>query len=587
MKANIWLGLLFCVLAQQGAVVAQGTSVDTIVSEYIDAWKRFQPSAALAEGFVDSLASFEDLSPASIAEWIVYNEATRARLEGLSGLDHDGHIDCRLLQTQIRKELERWQHDRPHETSLGHYSDLIADAFDPVLASPLLSANEKRRILLDRLVKVEALANQARHTLIDGRPEQTREALDSLDESSSFIEQALPEDVAAYFSAAQREEFQTAATAATGAIRALIGQTRRDLLPRLTMPSEPILGRDVYARKLAIYTDSDLTPEQLAKTAWNEIVASKAALEEMAIAYWQQIDPATPVPNDFDTVVGRAFDDLENNRPLDEQSYLIKLRQYGQEVMEFVRNHDIATTPDHQTLSIELAPESSGPMARIGYVSSAPSFHPNPWTTWYLATIPDNYPQQERIDFWRSFNYSFKRFIVIHELFPGHYMQLKILRENPHRVRILFPYRPFIEGWATFTERIVLDAGYAAGDWLTRFAQLRKRLENANRAYMSVQAHCNGWSEAQVTEFSIGTSLLAPQFAKSLWGRLMRSPMQIITYMLVGVELREIYDSELDRLGESFSTKHFMDTVLRTGPVPSDELAIVLKQTPPPVAIAD
>ena len=53
------------------------------------------------------------------------------------------------------------------------------------------------------------------------------------------------------------------------------------------------------------------------------------------------------------------------------------------------------------------------------------------------------------------------------------------------------------------------------------------------------------------------------------------------------MELREIYDSEVDRLGESFSTKHFMDTVLRTGPVPSDELAIVLKQTPPPVAIAD
>ena len=587
MKANIWLGLLFCVLGQQNAVVAGSTSIDTIVNEYIEAWKRFQPSAALAQGFVDSFASFEDLSPTSIADWIVYNQATKEHLEGLSSLDQDDRIDRRLLLTQIRKELERWEHDRPHETSLGFYSDLIADAFDSVLESPLLSVNEKRRILLDRLARIEALANQARHTLVDGRPERTTEALDSLDESTIFIENDLPDAAGVYFSEAERAEFRIAAAAAADAIRALIGYAQRDLLPSLTLPSEPILGRDVYARKLAIYTDSNLTPEQLEKTAWAEIEASKAALVEMAIAYWQEIDPATPVPENFDTLVGRAFEDLENNRPLDEQSYLIKLREYGQDVMEFVRDHDIATAPEHQTLSIELAPESAGPMARIGYVSSAPSFDPNPWTTWYLATIPDSHPELERIDFWRSFNYSFKRFIVIHELFPGHYMQLKILRENPHQVRILFPYRPFIEGWATFTERIVLDAGYAEGDWLTRFAQLRKRLENANRAYTSVQAHCNGWSESQVAKFSIETSLLAPQFAKSLWGRLMRSPMQIITYMLVGVELREIYESEVDRLGESFSTKHFMDTVLRTGPVPSDELAAVLRQTPSPDALAE
>ncbi len=586
MRANTWWVLLISALAQQGAVVAGSPSVDTIVSEYIDAWERFQPSAALSEGFVDALARFEDLSPESIAGWITYNQAARQRLEAVSSLDHDGHIDRRLLLTQIRKELERWIQDRPHERSLEFYSKLIADAFDPVLASPLLSVNEKRQILLARLVDVESLANQARQMLADGRPQQTREALASLERSANFIENALPGDAAVYFSEAGRTEFRTAATAAATAIQELIGYIQTELIPKLTMPNEPVLGRDVYARKLAIYTDSDLTPEQLEAMAWAEIVASKAALEELAIAYWQEIDPDTPVPEDFDTRVGRAFEDLENNRPLDEQSYLIKLREYGHDVMEFVRDHDIATVPEHQTLSIELAPESAGPMARIGYVSSAPSFHPNPWTTWYLATIPDDDPEPERIDFWRSFNYSFKRFIVIHELFPGHYMQLKILRENPHQVRILFPYRPFIEGWATFTERIVLDAGYAEGDWLTRFAQVRKRLENANRAYTSVQAHCNGWSETQVTEFSIETSLLAPQFAKSLWGRLMRSPMQIITYMLVGVELREIYESELERLGDNFDTKNFMDTILRTGPVPSDELATILRQTPSPDAIA-
>ncbi|MGB5658967.1 MAG: DUF885 family protein, partial [Thermoanaerobaculia bacterium] len=464
--------------------------------------------------------------------------------------------------------------------SLELYADLISNGLSPILDSPQLSEDEKRRFLLVRLAQIESLSRSATLNLRDGRRAETSEALAKLEEAAHFIKTDLLPAAREWLDESSALELQKSSNQTAQAIAELVEHLQRKLLPRLTLPDEPILGREIYARKLAIYTDSDLTPEQLGEIALWEIETSKKALWVMAAAYWREIDPETPVPEDFETLVGRAFADLEANRPTTEHEYLLELRKYGREVEDFVRDHEIATVPDHQTLSIELAPESSGPMARIGYVSSAPAFAPNPWTTWYLATIPDSHPEQERIDFWRSFNYSFKRFIVIHELFPGHYMQLKILRENPHKVRILFPYRPFIEGWATFTERIVLDAGYAEGDWLTRFAQLRKRLENANRAYMSVQAHCNGWTEAQVTDFSIETSLLAPQFAKSLWGRLLSSPMQIITYMLVGLELREIYEMERERLGNEFETQALMDSILRTGPVPSDELAAILATRP-------
>jgi uncharacterized protein (DUF885 family) len=56
--------------------------------------------------------------------------------------------------------------------------------------------------------------------------------------------------------------------------------------------------------------------------------------------------------------------------------------------------------------------------------------------------------------------------------------------------------------------------------------------------------------------------------------------MQIITYMLVGLELREIYEIEQERLGDGFNTRDFMDTILRTGPIPSNELAAILATRP-------
>ena len=261
--------------------------------------------------------------------------------------------------------------------------------------------------------------------------------------------------------------------------------------------------------------------------------------------------------------------------------YLELLRGFSKEAENFVRDNKIATVPENNTLSLKLASESMGPAARIGDMDPAPYFHPNPWTTWYLATIPDHFPENERVDFWRSFNNHFKKFIVLHELYPGHYLQLKIARENPHTLRLLFPYGPFTEGWATLCERVVIEAGWDNNNKLTLLAQLLKRLENANRAYMSVQVHCNGWTKEKMLEFSINTCLLAPQFAKSLWGRLMRSPMQMTSYFVGYRQLSELYEDEKERLGERFVTLNFMDTVLRIGAVPIDEFRDIFSKKYP------
>ncbi len=237
--------------------------------------------------------------------------------------------------------------------------------------------------------------------------------------------------------------------------------------------------------------------------------------------------------------------------------------------------------PEYQTLRIVPAPESAGPAARIGWVDSAPPFAPNPVTTLYLPSIPDTFPEQDRRDFWSSFNKPFNRMIVIHELFPGHYMQIKTSRETPHPIRMLFPYGVYIEGWATFCERVLLDAGWERDRPLTFLAHLRKRLENANRAYTSVQVHCHGWDQDQLMDFSVNTSLLAPQFAKSLWGRVTGSPMQVTSYFLGGRQFTDLLATEKARLGDRFVLRDFMDAIMREGPVPIDEFPAIFEAATP------
>ena len=114
---------------------------------------------------------------------------------------------------------------------------------------------------------------------------------------------------------------------------------------------------------------------------------------------------------------------------------------------------------------------------------------------------------------------------------------------------------------------------------MSMLAHLRKRLENANRAYTSVQVHTNGWTQEQVMKFSTETSLVAPQFAKSLWGRLMRSPMQLTSYFLGGAQFTRLLEAEKERLGDTFNLQIFMDTVMISGPIPIDEFYEIFRNT--------
>jgi uncharacterized protein (DUF885 family) len=547
--------------------------------EYIEAWKQFYPSRAFSRGFHSSLFYFEDFSQAKIEKWMRINKAILDEITNReSGMVSEDRIDARLLRIQIESEIEKWETESPHKNELSLYADLITTAVNRVMDSELLMPGEKVRVILDRLDGVDKLCGAAVRQLEDGSPKAVERNLQALEKSVGFYENRLPERAKAWFAPEEYDGLVAKCQHISSQIQELITRVRTGLVPKLTRTDSVILGREEFARRLRLYTDSDLTPEQLEEMAFQEIHKVRELITQVCEEYIREAYPKQKAPEDLNELVARALGDMENNHPSGQEEYLRLWEGLAKKAEDFIRENKIATLPENQTLSIRLAPESSGPMARIGWVSPAPPFYPNPWTTIFLPNIPDSHPEKEKEDFWRSFNNHFTTFIIIHELFPGHYIQSKINRENPHAVRVLFPYGLYSEGWATLCEKVALDAGWDNHNKLTYLAHLRKRIENANRAYTSVQVHCNGWDQDKTHEFSVITSLLAPQFAKSLWGRLMRSPMQITSYFLGTQKFYELYENEKKRLGDKFQNIDFMDTVLRAGPIPLDEFPAIFEK---------
>ena len=540
---------------------------------YIEAWKKFYPSKAVAQGMHTAIFDYEDLSPKNIDKWLTFNQKTFAQLiDKNSTYLIDNQIDARLLKVQIIEEIHKWGNQKVQQNSLTLYTSLITKAVAPILNANYLTNGEKSRLVCQRLIAVQNLSSAAKNSLIGGNKTDIEKGLKALEKAVIYYKETLPNSIKADFTFSPCADFENNTKNTVASLESLITHIKTTILPK-AKTVKPILGEREYARRLALYTDSPLTPDELSAMALKEIQTVRQLIGEVSEQYLKKQYPQKALPKNYEEIVKAAFADMEKDAPTSGEDYLKFWLELRDAAIDFIDKNEIATLPEFQTLRIIPAPESAGPAARIGWVDSAPPFAPNPLTTLYLPSIPDTLPAQEQKDFWASFNKPFNRMIVIHELFPGHYMQIKISRETPHPIRLLFPYAVYFEGWATFTERVLLDAGWEQDNPLTFLAHLRKRLENANRAYTSMQVHCNDWTQEQVLKFSTETSLLAPQFAKSLWGRIMRSPMQLTSYFLGGQQFTELLAAEQKRLGDDFNLKAFMDTIMQVGAIPIDEFS--------------
>ncbi len=568
-------GVLMVAAACQNQPGPVENGVQPVTEDYIREWVSFYPSRAYAAGHKESAWAFEDMSPEKISVWTDFNRKTMKRLDEIPGdLPLSGRIDRNLLYRRIEAELDRWTRDHVQARSPLFYAGLISQALTHVLVRKDLDGTEKWRAVQARLEGVKRLCRLACEQLEDGPPHNTERSLPVLDGTARFYRNNLPEIILNWEAGAEEGQVRETCADAAGAVDKLTEHIRT-IRPKLTLSD--VMGETEYARKLLIFTGLELTPGELEKRAEREIHAVRELMAETAKIHWENKYPDREAPEEFGVLLDQALSDMEDSRVNNQQDFLMQFKDLVDRAERFVLEKNIATLPAERTLVTRLSPPHFAGAA-VGGVYSAGPFNPGADTLFYLPSVPDDAPQEVKEGFYRSFNTHFNTIIVPHEIYPGHYMQLKIASAHPRKVRSLFGDGLYVEGWATLCEVIALDAGWNGNIPLDRLAHLRKRLENAVRAYVSSKVHCRGWNQEQVTRFAVEEGLLAPQFAVNLWDRATASPLQLTSYFLGFSYFKELLAEERRRLGKDFSMKVFSDSILRAGAVPLESLDQLLRE---------
>ena len=545
------------------------TELDARVDAYISKWAEFYPSAALSNGLKDAAWEFEDFSGNRVEQWIAYNQHTLEMLEALSDLSANEQVDVRVLRRQTMRELERWVHDKALVNQPAWYAEVISQALTYILVREQFTAEEKFDAVLQRLPGIQSMCELGIVNLQDGSPERTRRAVQVLERTRTFYHDSLPRLMHGWSGGERQEQVTQVIDDTVSSVDALVRHIRDNGLPNASIPDR--LDDKDYARKLRIYSDSDITPAQLRDSAAAEIEEVRRLMTIEARAWWNEQGSSAPMPADENELLEAVMTEMEQARADNRSDFLNLFRELTDRAERFLVENDLATVPLPRTIYVGLSPDHFSGAAYGGVYSTGP-FNPGADTLFYLPSIPDDSTLEQKNGFYRSFNDHFNTMIIAHEIYPGHYLQYKVAAATAPALRTLFGNGVYIEGWGTFSEELMLDAGWDDYNRLTRLAHLRKRLENATRAYVSVMVHVEGWNRDQVMDFAVKRGLLPPQFALNLWVRVMNNPLQIPSYFLGFHGFRALWAEENRRLGEDFKTREFVDKVLRAGPVPIDTL---------------
>ena len=543
-----------------------------LVTDYIAAWKAFYPSQAFGYGDTDSAAAFEDFGGERVPQWLALNarvaDAAGALLAD-TGLDTGTRTDLLMLQAQATGEQAAWREDDPLARQPQWYAEQVSQALTHLLVRDQLAPAAREAALLERLRGVARLCRLGVERLEGGDALRTQTALRTLAGTRSFYESGLPALLETWPASAASGERGPAIAESTAAIRALEAHLEA-LLPGL--PADPSIGADRYAAKLARRSGGRVTPAGLREDALAEVHRVRGLMVEEARRWQESLDDASKAPPELADaeLLARALEAMEADREDNQADFLAQFERLTAASERFVVDKAIATVPTPTTLYVALSPAHFSGAAVGGVYPSGP-FDPGADTLFYVPSVPDDAPAAAREGFYRSFNDHFNAMIISHEMFPGHYLQYKVAVTEAPAVRSLFPDGAYIEGWGSFVEELLLDAGWAGNAPLTRLAHLRKRLENATRAYVSVQVHTAGWGREQVLVFARDEGLLAPQFAENLWQRVVNSPLQITDYYVGWAQFQALYAARGDG-----PLRDWVDAVLRAGPVPLELLPPLL-----------
>ena len=470
-------------------------------------------------------------------------------------------FDLKILQTAIKKELFQIQ-------------DMSVFERNPMVYARAADVNVyvQRNFapLEDRVRSLTAIESQVPNILIAARtnlndvlPKPYVElAIQIAKGSSDFLKKNLVEAIAALKDERIRAEFLDSNRKAANALADYAAWLEREKLPKAS--SDFALGEEKYRRLLAQTELVDLPPDKILEIGMEQLKAEQEAFADAA----KKIDPNKPAIE--------VFKQIQSEHPTPE-NLIPDVGKDLDKIRKYVSSHHLVTIPSDVRPRVKETPQYSRATSFASMDTPGPFERRATEAYYYVTPTESDWPEKQKEEWLTAFNYYTSDIVSIHEAYPGHYVQFLRLNASPaSRVEKIFGSYAFVEGWAHYCEKMMIDEGYGTAGGTTpteedtkraakyRMAQADEALLRLCRLCVSIKMHTQNMSIDEATKFFQENCYYEGKPARS---EAMRGTFDpgYLNYTLGKLQILKLRDDYKAQQGDEFSLQKFHNELLNHG----------------------
>src|SRR5262245_51883412 len=386
------------------ALAAAATpTVQALSTRYLDGLFHARPHLATYMGVHKEDGRLMDLDPPAITQRVreLHVLASEVKKLDAANLSADDQADARILADGIAlellylEEIREWSWDARLYDSFPFYDprEYVSSRLGELIHGTFAPEAQRAKWVASQLKALPHHLSMKQSSLVTPEPVRLAQAVKDNAGQIAFFNTEL-KTFTAKFADAEKERVT--------AVKALESYQRfLESFPKEKATHDWRLGKALYAKKFPLALQTDVTPDQLLKTAGEAFQAERGRLYTTARTLFVELWPKEPVPPENATplaqaqVIRRVLDELSKNHPTAAQFVQAHAEKLDG-LRAFIMEKNLLKLPPADTLQVLPEPEYKRGGGGAEYLSPGMLDTKIKWHgTFYVEPVDPSWPPEK------------------------------------------------------------------------------------------------------------------------------------------------------------------------------------------------
>ncbi len=327
------------------------------------------------------------------------------------------------------------------------------------------------------------------------------------------------------------------------------------------------LGKELYSDKFKYEIQSAFTSDEIYEAAINRKIYLHQEMGKIAKSLWPKYFGNLSAPEN-DLFLIRKIIDTISMQHVKAADFQTEIEKQIPALTTFVKEKNLIYLDPKKPLKVRKEPAYMAGVA--GASISSPGPYAKNGTTYYNVGSIENWTAERQESYLREYNQYILQILNIHEAIPGHYVQLVYSNKSPSIIKSIFGNGAMIEGWAVYSELMMMENGYGNGIdssefWLMYY---KWNLRTVCNTILDIGVHTKNLSEKDAMDLLINQAFQQQTEAEGKWRRVQVTNVQLTSYFTGFYEILQLRDHLKEMQGNAFNVKKFNEQFLKYGSSP-------------------